>query len=174
MVNLVFTLLSKLSFCTLTGSVHDAHILRESSVWRAFESHPKPLDGIILGDSAYPLRDWLLTPFLKPASAGENKYNEAIFPTRVTIERCNGVLKRRFHCLASILQYQPHKACKIITSCLVLHNMALEFGIPIEALNENMHQQQQEADPGLEEMERGQITGRIKRQQFVRRYFTVR
>ena len=37
-----------------------------------------------------------------------------------------------------------------------------------------MHKPQQEADPGLEERELGQITGRIKRQQFVRRYFTVR
>ena len=142
MLNLVFTLLSKPSFCTLTGSVHDARILRESSVWRPFESHPKPLDGIILGDSAYPLRDWLLTLSFKPASAGENKYNEAIFPTRVTIERCNGVLKRRFHCLASVLQYQAHKACKIITSRLVLHNMALEFEIPIERTCINLNKKQ--------------------------------
>ena len=47
--------------------------------------------------------------------------------------------------------------------------MALEFGIPIEAVNDNFHQPQQEADPGLEEeRELGQTTGRFKRQLHVR------
>ena len=47
------------------GSVHDARMLRESALWRMFENQPPILDGIILGDSAYPLREWLMTPFAK-------------------------------------------------------------------------------------------------------------
>ncbi|XP_025095646.1 uncharacterized protein LOC112564788 [Pomacea canaliculata] len=43
------------------GSVHDARILRESSLFKAMERNPRPLSGIILGDSGYPLRDWLIT-----------------------------------------------------------------------------------------------------------------
>ena len=39
------------------GSAHDARILREGVVWRAFEANPRPLEGFILGDSAYPLRE---------------------------------------------------------------------------------------------------------------------
>ena len=34
------------------GSAHDAHILSEGAVWRAFEVNPRPLDDYILGDSA--------------------------------------------------------------------------------------------------------------------------
>ena len=70
------------------GSAHDARILREGSVWRAFEGNPRPLDGCILGDSAYPLREWLLTPFLNPQTPPEVAYTRAFVSTRVTIERC--------------------------------------------------------------------------------------
>ncbi len=36
------------------GSTHDSFILRQSDLWDAFEANE--IDGIILGDSAYPLR----------------------------------------------------------------------------------------------------------------------
>lgn len=114
------------------GSVHDARMLRESSVWRNFEQQPPLFDGLILGDSAYPLRDWLMTPLLNPQTAQERRYNAAFKCTRATVERCIGVIKRRFHCLHAELRYTPGRACRIITACIVLHNIALEFGTPME------------------------------------------
>lgn len=114
------------------GSVHDARMLRESSVWRDFERQPPLLDGLILGDSAYPLRQWLMTPFLNPQTRQERQYNAAFVSTRSTVERCIGVLKRRFHCLHSELRYTPNRACRIITACLVLHNMAVDLGAPMD------------------------------------------
>ncbi len=39
-------------------------VLRESSLWDTFEGGARPFPGaVILGDSAYPNRDWLVTPF---------------------------------------------------------------------------------------------------------------
>ena len=39
-------------------------VLRESSLWDSFEGGARPFPGaVILGDSAYPNRDWLVTPF---------------------------------------------------------------------------------------------------------------
>ena len=81
------------------GSVHDARILRESPIFNLFENVPRPLDGFILGDSGYMLRDWLLTPYIHVANAAEQQYNDAHCATRCIIERCNGILKRRWHCL---------------------------------------------------------------------------
>ena len=119
------------------GSVHDARMLRESSVWRDFERQPPLLDGLILGDSAYPLRQWLMTPFLNPQTRQERHYNAVFVSTRSTVERCIGVLKRRFHCLHSELRHTPNRACRIITACLVLHNMAVDLGAPMEYEEDN-------------------------------------
>ncbi|KAI0216810.1 putative nuclease HARBI1, partial [Lamellibrachia satsuma] len=58
------------------GSVHDARVLRESSLFDAFESEiQKPLRGIILGDSGYMMRDWLFTPLPNPTTRQQRTYN---------------------------------------------------------------------------------------------------
>ena len=115
------------------GSVHDARILRESALYADSESQRKPLSGFILGDSSYMLRDWLLTPIVNPVSAKDHRYNAALCGTRCTVERCIGVLKRRWHCLHTELRVSPQKACKMITACVVLHNRAMKLNHPVPA-----------------------------------------
>ena len=56
-------------------------------------------EGIILGDGGYPLKGLLMTPVLNPISRAEERYNRSHRATRTVIERCNGILKRRFHYL---------------------------------------------------------------------------
>ena len=53
------------AFADRPGRCHDAGVLRESSLWRSFEVNKvRPFrDAVILGDLAYPLREWLITPF---------------------------------------------------------------------------------------------------------------
>lgn len=53
------------------GSAHDSFIMRNSNIWDAFENHG--LRGIILGDSAYALRPWLMTPFRRPANVPQRR-----------------------------------------------------------------------------------------------------
>ncbi|PVD31456.1 hypothetical protein C0Q70_06868 [Pomacea canaliculata] len=50
------------------GSVHDARILRQSRFFSAFEASPRPVDGTMLADSAYMMREWLMTPYENPAT----------------------------------------------------------------------------------------------------------
>lgn len=76
--------------CNMPGSVHDARILRESAIFQAFEGPNKPLHGIVLGDSGYMIRAWLLTPYPNPQSEAQERYNFAHSSTRTTIERCIG------------------------------------------------------------------------------------
>lgn len=89
---------------------------------------------VSLGDSGYPLRTWLLIPFqnVEPNTI-ESFYNERHKQTRVKIECCNGVLKARFRCLLKhrVLHYKPRKACEIINACVVLHNLCIEYNIPL-------------------------------------------
>ena len=68
------------------GSTHDSFICNNSSLKLIFDNGTIS-DGWLLGDSAYPLRPWLLTPVLNPITPSENRYNSAHVKTRNTIER---------------------------------------------------------------------------------------
>lgn len=54
------------------GSNHDSWILKQSNIWNEFENGHK--NGIILGDSAYPCRNWLMTPIISPRNHAEERY----------------------------------------------------------------------------------------------------
>uniref|UniRef100_A0A8C1P3K6 DDE Tnp4 domain-containing protein n=1 Tax=Cyprinus carpio TaxID=7962 RepID=A0A8C1P3K6_CYPCA len=111
------------------GSVHDPRILRESALYRELQSH-RP-NGIVLGDSAYPLLPWLMTPFPVANTPDQARFNSSHCKTRCAIERLNGVLKRRFACL-NYLRVQPKVACNIILACIVLHNIATRRHVPLD------------------------------------------
>ena len=75
------------------GSTHDARILRESMLYQDFEAGR--VNGLLLGDSGYPLKRWLMTPILAPRTEQDRRYNSIHAATRSIVERCIGVLKRR-------------------------------------------------------------------------------
>ncbi|XP_067018487.1 putative nuclease HARBI1 [Acropora muricata] len=79
------------------GSVHDARVLRNSPLYQTAEHHFQG-DSHLLGDSAYPLHRWLLTPFRDNGhlSRQEVNYNNKHAKTRQTIERAFGLLKGRW------------------------------------------------------------------------------
>lgn len=79
------------------GSKHDSFIIRQSRLYEDFEAGR--VTGILLGDSGYPLKPWLMTPYLNPISEAQERFNHAHCKTRNLIERCIGVLKRRWACL---------------------------------------------------------------------------
>lgn len=57
------------------GSTHDARILSESGLRVLFENGHIPIHTHLLGDSGYPSRRWLLTPFRMPQSGPQTNYN---------------------------------------------------------------------------------------------------
>ena len=122
------------------GSVHDSRVLRESSLFDAFESERrKPLKGCILGDSGYMMRDWLFTPLPNPATRQQRSYNFHHSSDRTAVERAIGVLKRRWHSLRR-LRLAPAKACKVIAVCVMLHNRArvLKLEVPSDSDNDGV------------------------------------
>ena len=58
------------------GATHDPRILQNSGVYRDFEDGTE--QGVLLGDSGYPLKRWLLVPFLHPACDAEENYNRQV------------------------------------------------------------------------------------------------
>lgn len=61
------------------GSVHDARVLRNSALFNIFENYKwRPFSvAVILGDSAFPCNDWILTPFLVPSNETEAEFNRS-------------------------------------------------------------------------------------------------
>ena len=89
---------------------------------------PAPYHGHLIGDSGYPLRPFLLTPYPHAVTVSEQRYNQALQVTRVKIENTFGVLKNRWGGLHSGLRCCPDRAAQITTVCAMLHNFAMERG----------------------------------------------
>lgn len=86
------------------------------------------------GDAGYALSPQLLTPYRRPTTVPQRRYNRAHIRTRAIIERTFGLLKSRFRCLdrsGGVLMYSPEVVCKIILACCVLHNIAVKHGLHI-------------------------------------------
>ena len=115
------------------GSTHDSHIFNTSQICQQLEDNHNNLEqGILLGDSGYALKPYLMTPYYEPATANQRAYNRAHRKTRVIIEQTFGRWKRRFHLLHSEVRMHPEKVCQLIGACAILHNIATAFNEPME------------------------------------------
>ena len=113
------------------GRCHDSRVLQGSSLWQLLEFEGRlPFPGaVILGDSAYQLRPWLMTPYLTNMTDDRQRYNKAHSQTRCLVEQTFGILKQRFYCLKTGLRVKDMKlAGKIITACAVMHNLCIQHG----------------------------------------------
>ncbi|XP_042146173.1 putative nuclease HARBI1 [Ixodes scapularis] len=107
------------------GSVHDSYVLSQSSVGENFATGA--YGGLLIGDSGYPCRPWLMAPFRSPTTPAECAYNQTHATTRSVVERTIGQLKRRFHCLHAELRMLPERCCTIAVACCVMHNIAQHY-----------------------------------------------
>lgn len=108
------------------GSVHDSTIFNDSALRVDFERRIYN-NFYLLGDSGYPCKNILLTPLLNPQNPSEVAYNHAHIRTRNTIERCFGILKKRFPCLLIGMTISLENTLPVIVACCVLHNIAINL-----------------------------------------------
>ncbi|XP_055703582.1 putative nuclease HARBI1 [Phlebotomus papatasi] len=117
------------------GSVDDNAIFNTSVVNHHLKEKHQLGEGgnWILGDGKYPQLPWLMTPIPEPRSPQELRYNECHKKAKETVDRCTGVLRSRFRCLAvaRTLMYTPEKSSIIINACCVLHNIMIKEGFPL-------------------------------------------
>ena len=79
------------------GATHDSRIFDNSTIAEQFRNGS--INGLFVGDSGYACKSYLMNPLLNPRNEAEVRYNDAQRRTRIVIERCFGILKRRFPCL---------------------------------------------------------------------------
>ncbi len=116
------------------GSVNDCRVLKNSSLLRKFASGWRPFtNAILLGDSIYPCKEWLIPPIPEALikSDQEKSFNASHMSTRRMIESSIGILKNKFPCLNFNRVKSPKYACEIIKACTALHNVALKYKAPI-------------------------------------------
>lgn len=117
------------------GSLHDSRVLRSSQLYQRMEGGLFR-NFVLLGDSGFPLRTWLMTPLhANPNDPAERRYNRRLKSTRRIIECALGILKEKFPCL-NYLRVDPVHASNIIKCCTALCNIARE-DVDEEQLNWN-------------------------------------
>ena len=91
------------------GSVHDARVLRASSIYNTAERgdilnsplayiENQPVKPFIIGVGADPLSSWLLKPYSENGALTRSKikYNKTLSSARSVVERAFGILKARW------------------------------------------------------------------------------
>ena len=110
------------------GKVHNARVFQNSPLYESGsalcgERH-------ILGDSVYPILNWVLTPYrdtghLTPA---QRRYNTTQASIRSIVERAFGLLKGRFVRLRYIHQKEVLTIVTTVFASCVLHNVCIKNG----------------------------------------------
>ena len=98
--------------------------MRNSKLYTDFEAHW--LQGIVLGDSGYQCKPWLLTPFPNPQTDREKRFNSAQKRTRVIVEMAIGRLKRQFAVLHQEVRLKLDIVPAAIVSCIILCNIIIK------------------------------------------------
>ncbi|XP_017467329.1 PREDICTED: putative nuclease HARBI1 [Rhagoletis zephyria] len=101
-------------------------VFQNSNLYRKLETNCK--DYYLLGDSAYPCTQHLVTPYRDNGhlTRAEKNFNIKLSSGRVAIEHCFGILKQRFRQLYFCKLKGQKKVCHFIRACCVLHNIAKE------------------------------------------------
>ena len=106
------------------GRVHDSRVYRTSQLCLTVLPN-LPVDYHILGDAAYSISKYLLTPY-KGRNLPDDKesYNHTHSRNRITIERAFALLKCRWRKL-KCANIELARIPDLITACCVLHNICL-------------------------------------------------
>ena len=122
------------------GSLHDARVLRNSTLYRRAEGNEvlksptvrighHEIRPYLVGDSAYPIGPWLQKPFPEATrDRDEIAFNRELTSARVSVECAFGILKSRWRILGKRFDSNINFAVKTAIACAVLHNFCIRNG----------------------------------------------
>ncbi|KAK3107692.1 hypothetical protein FSP39_020061 [Pinctada imbricata] len=110
------------------GCTHDARVLRNSHLYHNAESGRSFIqDHQLLADNAYPLRNWLISPYKNYGNLTlqQHRFNKKLSSAKQTIERAFGHLKGRFRRLKEVTLHDPKDVAQRIMAACILHNFCV-------------------------------------------------
>ncbi|XP_046387094.1 putative nuclease HARBI1 [Ischnura elegans] len=112
-------------FVGYPGSVHDARVFKNSSIYPELPNYCQGL-GYLLGDSAYPCSQFMITPYRDNGhqTRAQRNFNFIHSSVRITVEHAFGWLKQRFRQLYHLKGRDMVELVKTIHACFILHNIA--------------------------------------------------
>jgi len=117
-------------------SVHDAKIYQNSFFYQNISTLINGWD-YILGDSAYPLSNFLIKLFNNPENNLQIQFNIKHSLHHVVIENAFGRFKNRFNCLKELNVRKISSAVCITECCIILHNFLETNNDSCDELDEN-------------------------------------
>ncbi|CAI2166649.1 8496_t:CDS:2 [Funneliformis geosporum] len=119
----------------------------------------------LLGDSAYPISNMIITPFKNPLENRQNRFNKKHSQTRIVVEQAFGRLKNRFQLLKELRTKNTKMATDLIEISLIMHNLVERLNDVWETSEDtDMHQIQYSIDFNSEISQEIKELGKIKRQ----------
>ena len=141
--------------------MHNARVLRNTRLFQRAENRDilcSPVDVIedlrirplILVDSAYPLKDWLIRPYIfsPNLTRSEKRFSRRLSASRSTVERGFGLVKARWRCLLKRVDHEIENISNVIIACFILYNIcqiSRDEYVDNDGLLENIIQQKREA-----------------------------
>ena len=125
--------------CGFPGDSHDAVIFRSTDLWNSIQEGFIPTIGkdvgeitvppLIVGDSAFPLRSWLMKAFTNAVLTPQQRYfNYRLSRARMVTEAAYGHLKGRWRVLLRKSETSRDQARITTLACMVLHNICIMPG----------------------------------------------
>lgn len=108
------------------GRANDSTVLRNSSLKTAIENESVgfPTWGVIVGDDAFSLKDYLMKPYSRHGrlSNAEKVFNYRLSRARRIVENAFGILAMRFRVFRSPILSNPEKVDDIVKGTCAIHN----------------------------------------------------
>lgn len=132
-------------FASLSGSMDNASVLRLSTLWELashgnlFPANSVTIEDVnigyyILGNSSYPLQDWLVKPFSDTGGLTEQQvnFNQKLNQARVVVENAFSRLKGRWRCMLKRNDCDGNLVRSLALTCCALHNLCESRGETFE------------------------------------------
>lgn len=121
----------------------------------------------ILADSAYPLKQWLITPFKDTGrlTVLQRRFNRVLSGSRQSVERCIGHLKGRFRRLREITLHDPEEIVENIVCGCILHNLCI---LNNDLIEQYIDEAQEDGHPNnYPNISHNAVNGGLRRQQLM-------
>ncbi|CAF4947278.1 unnamed protein product [Pieris macdunnoughi] len=105
------------------GNASDGGVFKNSSLYRRLEDGLLPTNGVIVGDAAFPLKNYLLKPYPgTQLSTAEKVFNYRLSRTRRISENAFGILVSRFRVFEKAIPTHLDTVDAIVCAACALHN----------------------------------------------------